>query len=503
MATHYDYLIIGAGASGSVLANRLSAKGAKILILEAGGDDSNAHLHALGGFTQVWGSELDWKFQTTPQAAMANRQIMINQGRVLGGSSSINAMMHVRGNPRNFDYWNYLGNEGWSYKEILPHFKSIETYEGGDSVIRGTNGLLNVRDCPDSAAPSSHFRQAAVELGFDGPDWDYNGERQENGAALLQFNVTDSGERHSAADAFLKPALELDNLHLKLAAEVSKILIEKGKAKGLEYVQEGKSHKVYADQIILTAGSFLSPKLLMLSGIGPADHLEDHGLKVEFDLPGVGQNLQDHVQLPVIVRSKLKQEMPTLLTGNVLFFHTRKGLESAAPDIQLNFTPAAPAPLVPFLPDFGGPVCIFLPILVQPQSVGEVRLASANWQDAPLINPNYLSCDIDVKALKASISLIREICATKAFAEVYGGELGPGEMDENAYIRSNSSTLWHPAGTCKMGYDQNAVVDPQLRVHGIEGLRIGDASVMPAVTSGNTHVPTMMIAEKLANMLEA
>ena len=238
----------------------------------------------------------------------------------------------------------------------------------------------------------------------------------------------------------------------------------------------------------------------MLSGIGPADHLRAHGIDVVAELPGVGQNLQDHVQLPVVYRSRVEAPMPSVLTGNVLFVRTRPGMSAAPPDLQLNFTPAVPEPLSPVM-DFGGPACVFLPILVQPYSRGEVKLRSTHWQDPPLINPNYLQCETDVQVLANAVQLIRELANTKAFAELNGGEIAPGDGDVEQYIRSQSSTLWHPAGTCKIGYDAQAVADPRLRVYGVEGLRVGDASVMPTITSGNTAAACFMIGEKMADLI--
>jgi choline dehydrogenase len=464
--------------------------------------DTDPNLHNLDGFVQLWGSDLDWQFSSEEQAALGGRKIIINQGKVMGGGSSINAMMHVRGNPRNYDHWSYLGNEGWSFADTLPYFKKMEDYELGASEYHGAGGPVSVRQAPDPAARSEGFMNAAVEIGYDGPYWDINGGRQENGAGLLHFNITKDGRRHSAADAYIVPVMNRPNLTLLTGTEATRLVIEGKRVTGVEFIKDGQTQQARADkEVIAAAGAFLSPKLLMLSGIGPADHLKAHGISVVVDLPGVGQNLQDHVQLSIPYRCKVDRPAPTLLTANVLFVCTRPNSSGAPPDMQVNFIPAVPGALRPVMPDFGGPVGIFLPILVQPMSVGYVALRSPNPLDPPVINPNYLHAGADVTAFKRVIEIIRALANTNAFSETYAGELAPGDMDVERYIRDSSSTLWHPAGTCKMGYDAQAVVDPQLRVYGVEGLRVVDASVMPTVTSGNTHAPCLMIGEKAADMI--
>jgi choline dehydrogenase len=501
----FDYVIIGSGAAGAVIANRLSANpDLSVLVLEAGGSDKNPNVQDPGGFVQLWGSDLDWKFSTEGQRGMDGRELTINQGKVLGGSTSINAMMYVRGNRRNFDMWNAMGADGWSFEDVLPYFKESEDYEGGASEYHGVGGPLSVRDCPDAVMRSEPFLAGATELGYDGPHWDYNGARQEDGAGLLQFHIRKDGRRASAATAFLEPAMSRPNLTVEIGAEASRILIDNNCARGVEYIQNGQRRQAQARrEVIVSAGAFQSPKLLMLSGIGPAEHLRSVGVAVVADLPGVGQNLQDHIQLPVVFRSKVDIPMTTLLTGNCLFVRTRSGAKAAPPDLQLNFTPSVPKPLSPIL-NFGGPASIFLPILVQPFSKGEVKLRSARPQDPPSINPNYLARDADVQVLVHAVELCRAIAGTRAYGELNGGEIFPGPAAElTAFVRAQGSTLWHPAGTCKIGQDADAVVDPKLRVYGVEGLRVADASVMPTVTSGNTVAACFMIGEKAADLILA
>jgi choline dehydrogenase-like flavoprotein len=409
----------------------------------------------------------------------------------------------VRGNRRNFDRWTALGADGWCYETALHYYKELEDFEGGASEYHGVGGPISVRVCPDPAMRSQEFLVGVTELGYDGPHWDYNGERQENGAGLLQFHIGKDGRRCGAAAAFLVPIQGRPNLTLKTGAEATRLLIEGKRAVGVEYQKDGQTHQVRAHrEVIVSAGALQSPKLLMLSGIGPAEQLRKHGIPVVVDLPGVGQNLQDHVQVPFVFRTKTARPNPQLLTGNILFVNTRTSTPDAPPDMQLNFTPAVPVPLSPSL-NFGGPACIFLAILVQPESVGTVGLRSANPLDAPIINPNYLQERADVETFLETLKLVRRIAGTTAFADLNGGELAPGSADPEAFIRAQASTIWHPAGTCKMGRDLNAVVDPQLRVAGVKGLRVIDASVMPTVTSGNIVAVCYLIGARGADIILA
>lgn len=499
----YDYIVVGAGAAGCVIANRLSANGNyTVLVLEAGTMDTNPDIADAGGFVRLWNTDQDWQIKTTPQQGLFNREIVINQGKVVGGSSSINAMMYVRGNRKNFDAWSRMGATGWSYEEVLPFFKKLENFELGASAYHNNSGELTITICPDEVMRSQPFLEGATQVGYNGPDHDYNAGKQENGAGLLQFHIDANGKRESGASAFLHPVLGRKNVTLIVSALVTKIDIKDQTAYGVQYVQNGETKQAIATkEIILSAGAFASPKLLLLSGIGPAADLQALGINVLKDLPGVGKNLQDHLQLPLLFKNKQALPQTTLLTGNVLFVNT-KTLAGEAPDLQINFTPSMPAPLAPILPDFG-PVCIFLAILVQPESRGEVKLTSSRPTDPLLVDPQYLSTNGDVNVLREAIGIVRKIAASPAFSALNAGEMAPGQGDVEEYIRSQATTIWHPAGTCKMGIDDMAVVDSRLRLHGIANLRVADASVMPAVTSGNTVASCFMIGEKAAEMILA
>jgi choline dehydrogenase len=501
----FDYIIVGGGSTGCVLANRLSADPTiQVLLLEAGGPDTNPDIHSMDVMSMVklWWTDLDWQFVTEPQAGLNGRQITVNQGKVLGGGSSIHAMMYMRGSPHNFDFWNALGNEGWSYADVLPYFKKSEDYIHGADEFHGVGGPMQGMKCPNLSPVAIAFLNAAMELGYDGPDWDFHGARQEDGAGLVQLNITRDLQRCSAATAFLTPILNRPNLTVYTYAFATRLLIEGTRVVGVEYLQNGQTYTAQARQeVILSAGAFLSPKLLMLSGIGSAEMLRSLDIPVVVDLPGVGQNLHDHLRLQVIYQSKEAMPPIDVAAEVALFTHSRSHMDAAPSDIQINFSASIPE-LAP--PEFKptGPVSIFVPVLIQPQSRGYVRLRSPNPQDPPIINPNYLQMETDVQTYIQAIELCRAIAKTHAFAPFNDGEIAPGlDADLESYIRNYAETIWHPVGTCKMGRDAMAVVDPRLRVYGVDGLRVADASIMPVVSSGNTNASCIMIGEKAADMI--
>lgn len=530
----YDYIIVGAGSAGCVLANRLSENPHnQVLLLEAGGKDKKLEIHVPAAYSKLNYSEVDWAFYTEPQAHVLNRRMFQPRGKTLGGCSSTNAMAYIRGNREDYEDWVKAGNPGWSYEEVLPYFIKSEHNEQIHSRFHGQNGPLNVTFAKYHRSPlADAFVRACQEAGIP-ENQDFNGAVQE-GAGLFQFTIKD-GKRWSAANAFLKPAMSRPNLQVITRAHVKRLVLEGKKVVGLEYFVGGKSDKLAfvraGKEVVLSAGSFGSPQILMLSGIGPAVHLREKGIEVLHELPGVGQNLQDHVfclisslcQQPITANHTLKALPQALALLNFLLRKrgpaTTSPLEANAfvklqadldrPNLQLHF---APVHTGSYDTDLYNPDTYprtdgysILPTLLKPQSRGFVALRSAHPFEAPVIQPNYLEARADQEILLKGSKLAYKILQGAAF-QPYRKQIHfpPAIVNDEMlleHIQKTLETVYHPVGTCKMGQDAMAVVDATLRVHGLENLRVVDASIMPTIVSGNTNAPTIMIGEKGADLI--
>lgn len=502
----YDVVVAGGGTAGCVIAGRLTARGARVLLLEAGGPDDHENVRnaELSATLALWQEGAHtWDYRTTPQPGLAGRTLALPQGRVLGGGSSVNALLHVRGNRRDFDRWARLGNEGWGYHDVLPWFIASEDYAGAPSPYRGTGGNLHVTPLHRPSEAARAFVAAADQLGFTagaGAHFDYNGPRQENVPFYYQSTRGPDGRRSSTASAYLGArGGDTAAPDVITGATVTRVLLRADRAVGVEFQHHGSRRRAFAaEQVILTCGALATPKILMLSGLGPASHLREHGITPVADLPGVGSNLQDHLLAPVAYAGRRATGTPRLLAEAGLFTWSRPGTRDDPPDLQFLVGP------VQYVPDRyrrPGPGLTIAAVLTQPRSRGTVRLRSADPFTAPAVDPHYLEDPADVSVLLRGIHLARATARTAPLAELCGDELAPGVHDRAGlvrYLRAGVSTVWHPAGTCRMGNDAEAVVDTALRVHGVTGLRIADASVMPSVTSGNTNAPTVMIAERAA-----
>src|SRR5688500_10711915 len=496
----FDYIIVGAGSSGGVLANRLSAdKSVRVLLLEAGGptgDDPS--ISTPGRWVTLLGSRFDWGYTTEPEPGMQNRRIAFPRGKAIGGSSAINAMVFIRGHRLCFDRWKELGNAGWGFDDVLPLFKRSERNESGETEYRGGDGPLAVSYCTDPHAAHKAFLAAAWQNGFKADArFDFNEPAPNNVAGYYQRNILD-GKRHTVADAFLAPVLSRPNPEVRSHAHAAKVIFEGRKAVGIEYRRDGKREQVRAArEIVSSSGVIDSPKLLMLSGIGAADHLKSHGIAVIADVPGVGQHFQDHLKLSM--RWNGKTELPGSTVTAGMFTRSSQAALGTIPDLQFYVGRGLETP---------DKFVTITASLVQPKSRGDVRLRSGDATAPPIIRGNYLQEQADVNALIRGVHLARWFGEADAYAALRADEILPGaamksDADLAAFVRREADTIFHGAGTCRMGpqNDAAAVVDSSLRVRGVEGLRVADASIMPEVVNATTNAACVMIGEKAAELL--
>jgi choline dehydrogenase len=526
-ARSFDYIVVGAGSAGCVLANRLTASGRhRVLLLEAGGHDRHLWIHIPLGYGKLFAdSRVNWLYKTEPEPELDNRQVIQPRGKVLGGSSSINGLLYLRGQPADYDHWRQLGNSGWSFDDVLPYFRRAEHQERGEDALHGVGGPLAVSNVCEPHPLCEAFIDAAQQAGYPRND-DFNGPTQE-GAGYFQLTAK-NGRRWSTAVGYLREARRRSNLVVETNALASRILFEGRRAVGVEYRQGGAARAARASgEVILAGGAFNSPQLMQLSGLGPAELLRTHGIDVTADMPGVGEDLQDHLQVRIqyrctepITMNDVVNSWRQRIGAGMRYALFRKGLLAigagyaggffrtsanvATPDVQVHFIifsgEASGAALHPF-PGFIASIC-----QLRPESRGFVRIKSADPAAPPAIQPRYLSDPIDRDTVVAGLKLLRGIMEQPAMQHYIAEERVPGpkvasDADLLAFARAAGTTVFHPTSTCRMGADANAVVDERLRVRGIGNLRVVDASIMPTVVSGNTNAAVVMIAEKGADMI--
>jgi choline dehydrogenase len=526
-AESFDYIVVGAGSAGCVLADRLTASGRhRVLLLEAGGHDLHFWIHVPLGYGKLFNdARVNWLYSSEPEPELDNRRIIQPRGKVLGGSSSINGLLYVRGQHEDYDRWRQLGNAGWSFEDVLPYFRRAEDQERGEDALHGVGGPLSVSNVCEPHPLCEAFIEAAQQAGFPRND-DFNGKTQE-GAGYFQYTAR-KGLRRSTARGYLRQARRRPNLKVVTNALATRILLEGRRAAGIEYRRGGETHLATATrEVILAGGAFNSPQLMQLSGLGPADLLRQHGIAVVADMPGVGADLQDHLQVrfqyrctePITMNDVVHNWRHRTAAG-LRYFVTRKGMLAigagyagaflrtsphlATPDVQLHFlifsADTAGAALHTF-PGFIVSVC-----QLRPESRGFVRIKSADPAEPPAIQPRYLTSQFDRDTLLAGMRLLQGIMRQPAMHRYVAEEYKPApsvtsDADLMAFARATSTTVFHPTSTCRMGPDPTAVTDERLRVRGIGGLRVVDASIMPALVSGNTNAATVMIAEKGADMI--
>ena len=521
----YDYIVVGAGSAGSVVANRLSADpGNRVLLLEAGPAGHPWTRIPIGFAKLIENPAANWCYAAEPEANTNGRKIPVPRGRLLGGSSAINGLVFVRGQARDFDTWAQLGNRGWSYSDVLPFFKRLESYEGGEDAYRGRDGPLRVTD-PDETGPLyDALIEAAGQVGIP-HNPDYNGATQE-GISLSQATIA-NGRRMSTAHCYLDPIRKRKNLHIETNALTEGLVLDGRRCTGVRYSIRGEPRAARAArEVVVSAGSINSPQLLELSGIGQPERLQNLGIEVRHALKGVGENLRDHyaprtrwaIGAPGVTYNDrgrglglVKQAMRYLFLRKGMlgipaapiraFVRSREGL--AGPDVLLGFVPMLYEPGYK-LSDTAGITCYAHPM--RPDSTGHIHIAAADPRTPPVINFNFLSAPLDAEITVRAVRIARALMTAPAMAALQTTELAPGpsrtsDDDILAFVREVAETTYHPVGTCKMGTDPMAVVDDQLRVRGLDGLRVADASIMPTLTSGNTNAPAIMIGEKAAEMV--